>query len=153
MDANFEAGSDRACFFGCFLMSSAYCLCGFRLHLQTDVQSDGWARQCMKGLTEYLPSSLRYSLAAVRPALFNPSSLNTGSLNQDPAVFSARLMYSRKSVWSAKPPGTGSHVASGSHSVLECAVLGSDVIGTGIKWLTSVEGINTGLKSQNTVTE
>ena len=44
---------------------------------------------------------------------------NTGSLNQDTAVFSARLI----SGWSVKQQGTGSHIASGSHWVIECAVL------------------------------
>ena len=50
------------------------------------------------------------------PAFFNPSSPNTESLNQGLAVFSTSLMYRRKSGWSAKPPGTGNHVA--------CRVLG-----------------------------
>ena len=119
-----------------------------RLFIQSAGRGSGW-----KGRQSTLP----FSLAARRPALFNPSSQNTGSLDQDPAVFSARLMYSRKFGWFAKPPGTGSHLASGSHWVIACTVLLWDwtypMIGTGIKELTSGEGINTDLKSQNTVTK
>ena len=63
-------------------------------------------------------NTFRFSRAALRPALFNHSSPNTESLNQGPAVFSTRLMYRRKSGLSAKPPGTGAHLASGSHSVI-----------------------------------
>ena len=50
-----------------------------------------------------MQSPLQSSLAAWRPALFNPSLPNTESLNQGPAVFSARTMNRRKSEWSANP--------------------------------------------------
>ena len=137
-------------------MSSAFRSGGFRLHLHEDIQSDGRARKWIKGLR----NTFRFSLAARRPALFNPSSPNTESLNQGPAVFSTRLMYRRKSGWSAKPPGTGAHLASGNHWVIVSAVLLSDwtnpTIGIEIKELPSGGRRNTISKSQNlrnTVTE
>ena len=76
---------------------------------------------------------------AGRPALFNPSSPDTESLNQGPAVFSTRLIYRRKSGWSAILPGAGA--ASGTNWVIVSAVLLSDwtnpTIGIEIKVLPS----------------
>ena len=71
------------------------------------VQSDGKRGSGFRGLQ----NNLRISLAARSPLLFNLSSLNTKSLNQGAAVFSARPMYCRKSGRSAKQQGTGAHVA------------------------------------------
>ena len=72
---------------------------------------------------EYLSIIYRRG-AARRPALLNPSSPNTESLNQGPAVFSTRLMYHKKSGLSAKPPGTGTHFASGSSRKMKCSGIG-----------------------------
>ena len=79
-------------------------------------QSHGRARQWIKGFA----NTLLFSPAARRPPLFDLSLPNMESLNQGAAVFSARLMYSRKSGWSAKQQseGTGAHIASGNHSVI-----------------------------------
>ena len=89
--------------------------------------------------------------------MFNPSSPNTESLNQGPVVLFTRLMYRRKSGWSAKPPGTGAHLASGNQGIIVCTVLFWDwtkpTIGTEIKGPIPGEGTKTKEKSQNTVTE
>ena len=84
-----------------------------RMHI---VQSDGRAKQWIKGFA----NTLRFSHAARSPPLFDLSSPNTESLNHGDAAFSARLMYSR---WSAKPPGTGAHVASRRYQVIACTIL------------------------------
>ena len=51
---------------------------------------------CSGSAQKILLNTLLFFLAARSPLLFNPSSYNTKSLNQGPAVFSARLMYSTK---------------------------------------------------------
>ena len=78
------------------------------------------------GLRRTLHNTFRFSLASRRPTLFNPSSPNTESLNQRPAVFSTRLIYRRKSERSAKPPGAGAHLPSGNPGTIVCTVLLSD---------------------------
>ena len=78
-------------------------------------------------------------------------------MNQGAAVFSARLMYSRKSGWSAKPQGTGAHLASGNQGIIVCTVLIWDwtkpTIGTEIKGPIHGEGTKTKEKLQNKVTD
>ena len=60
-------------------------------------QSDGQARKRMNGFAEYLSIfSCREASSVVQSQLARKESLNQG-----PAVFSTRLMYRRKSGWSA----------------------------------------------------
>ena len=60
-----------------------------RIFSQTAGRGSGWMG---------LRNTSRFSLAAWRPALFDPSSPNTESFNQGPAVFSSRLMYYRRNM-------------------------------------------------------
>ena len=66
-------------------------------------------------------------------------------------------MYRRKFGSSAKPPGTGAHLASGNQEIIVCTVLFWDwikrTIGTEIKGPTPGEGTKTKEKLQNTVTK
>ena len=123
MDTEFEGGwsfSNRACFFTAFQLalrssraaSAATCT---RMYI---VLSDGRARQWIKGFA----NTLQFSPAARSSPLFNLSSPNTESLNQGAAVFSARLMYNKKSWWSAKLQGTGAHIASRRYQVIACTI-------------------------------
>ena len=70
--------------------------------------------------TSHLPNPRTRTLNFLRHPLGSP---NTKSLNQGAAVFSARLMYSRKSWCSANPPVTGAHVASRHYQIIACTIL------------------------------
>ena len=74
------------------IMCSAFCSHCFRLHFHKDIQYNSRVRHWIN--LNGLCKTLLVSLAARRPSLFYLSSPNTESLNQDPAVFTARLMYS-----------------------------------------------------------
>ena len=115
--------SDRACFFAALRLAQSQRFS----RLPPPPAASGYSvRWQGEEVDERFEETFRFSLAALLPALFNPSSPNTDSLNQGPAVFSTRLMYRRKSGWSAKPQGTGAHLASGNQGIIVCTVLLSD---------------------------
>ena len=84
------------------------------------ISTTGWHRSGPRAKWKWMKefgNTMQFSLAPRRPPLFNPSSSNMESLNQGLALFSARLMYSRKPGWSAKLQGIGAHVAAGSREL------------------------------------
>ena len=87
------------------------------------------------------------------PQLFNLSSPNTKSLNQGAAEISARLMYSRKSWWSANPLGTSVHVASRLSLVQTCACIDKSGDRIRIKGFAWCKETRINVKLQNSVME